>query len=154
VLTLGATESIKYLINNEGKIVSEEFIPARIFQVDRQHNCADGSTLFIGGSNGNIINPTGENVASLNANVNKFIQLPRFTSDEKKAVYLISDNLEMRLEVVDLSNLPTITLLQSLVVPTITYADIIPDGDIIYLLGTSFNSSLPQTFILKYPFPS
>jgi len=154
VLTLGSTESKKYLVNDEGKIVSEELIPARIFQVDRQHNCADGSTLFIGGTNGSIINPAGENVASLNINNNKFIQLPRFTADETKAVYLISDNIEIRLEVVDLSNLPSITILQSFVVPSINYADIIPDGDIIYLLGTNFNSSFPQTFILKYPFPS
>ena len=154
VLTLGASVSKKYMVNSEGKIVSEAVIPARIFQVDRQHNCADGSTLFIGGTNGNIINPAGENVAVLNTSINKFIQLPRFNADETKAVYLISDNIEIRLEVVDLSNLPSITLLQSYVVPSINYADIIPDGDIIYVLGTNFNSSFPQTFILKYPFPS
>jgi len=154
VLTLGANESKKYLVNNEGDIVSEQFIPARIFQLDRQHNCADGSTLFIGGTNGNIINPAGENVATLITNVNSFIQLPRFSADETKVVYLVTANNEIRLEVADLSNLPSITLLQSFVVPTLNYADIIPDGDIIYVLGTNFNSSIPLTFILKYPFPS
>ncbi|HEY3386961.1 MAG TPA: hypothetical protein VGK46_10645 [Saprospiraceae bacterium] len=154
VLTVGLTESTKYLINEEGKVVSSELIPARVVQVDRQHNCDDGNDFFVAGTSGNIINRDGQNVATLNTNVNAVIQLPRFNADQTKLVYLITDNIEIRLEVVDLSNLPTITLLQSLVVPTMSFADVIPDGDIIYLLGTSFNSSFPQSFILKYPFPS
>jgi hypothetical protein len=69
-------------------------------------------------------------------------------------VYLITNNIEVRLEVVDLSDLPAFTVLQSFVLPSLSYADIIPDGEIIYLLGTTFNTSIPQTFILKYPMPS
>jgi hypothetical protein len=37
VLTLGPTESTKYLVDDAGKVVGEESIPARIFQPDRQH---------------------------------------------------------------------------------------------------------------------
>jgi hypothetical protein len=154
VLTLGASESKKYLIDNAGKVSGEEFISARVVQPDQQQSCADGSTLFIGGSNGAVINREGVVVANLNSDVNAFIQLTRLTTDESKAIYLINTNNEIRLEIVDLSNLPSITMLASYVVPIISFADIIPDGDIIYLIGTTFNSSLPQTFILKYPMPS
>jgi hypothetical protein len=153
VLTLGPAESKKYLISETGQIISESFITARAAQPDRQHNCAEGPTLFITPGNGTIVNINGEALANINTNINSFIQLVRLTADESKAVYLLNSNTEIKLEVVDLSNLPTVTLLQSLVVPSVSYADIIPEDDIIYVIGTSFNSSVPQTFILKYPMP-
>jgi hypothetical protein len=73
------------------------------------------------------------------------------TTDENEAVYIISDNGLLRVEVADLSALPLVTVIQSYDIPALTYADLIAEDDIIYLVGTNFNNSQPQTFILKYP---
>lgn len=150
VLSLGSTESRKYLIDDTGMIIGEEFVTARVPQPDQQHSCANGDAIFIGGSNGAVINHEGNTLALLNANPSAFILMSRLSADETKALYLINNNGEMRLQVADLSNLPLISTIGSYEVPSLNYADILEDDEIIYLIGTSFNN-LPQTFILRYP---
>ena len=87
----------------------------------------------------------------INTNINSFVLLTRLTPDENHAVYIITDNGLLRLEVADLSALPVVTVIKSYDIPALTYADLIAEDDIIYLVGTNFNNSQPQTFILKYP---
>jgi hypothetical protein len=151
VLTIAATDAKKYTINDVGKITAIVSVPARIIQPDLQSTCAEGTELFICGREGAVINRDGENKGTLNTDINSFILLTRLTPDETQAVYVISDNGALRLEIADLTNLPLITVIKSFDIPALTYADLIPEQDIIYLLGTNFNNSQPQTFILKYP---
>ncbi len=151
VLTLGQSGSKKYLVSANGFITSEQSILGRIGQPDLQHTCAQGLDLFICGSSGNIINKDGENVASLTISNNSFITMSRLSSDESKAIYIITRNGLTFLEIADISGLPTITVERTIELPILTYSDLIPDEGIIHVIGTTFNSNFPETFILKYP---
>jgi hypothetical protein len=152
VLTLGQNGSKKYTINTNGIILSEQSIPGRISQPDLQHTCAQGSELFIGGNGGDIINRSGENIASLGSGSNNvFVTLARLSPDESKAVYITNKNGLIFLEVADLTALPMITVEKSIELPALTYADLIPDEDIIHVVATTFNTNFAKTFILKYP---
>lgn len=151
VMTIGSTETKKYSIDANGMISASVDVPARILQPDLQSACAEGTDLFICGREGTIINRNGVNVGTLNTDINASILLNRLSIDEKKAIYVINDNGTMRLEIADISQLPVVTLLTTYDLPALTYADVIPEDEIIYLIGTSFNSSQPQTTILRYP---
>jgi hypothetical protein len=151
VITIGAAESKKYSIDTDGKILTSVDVPARILQPDLQSACAEGSELFICGREGTIINKNGTHVGTLNTDLNSTIVLNRLSPDEKKAIYVINDNGTMRLEIADVSQLPEVPLVTTYDLPALNYADVIPDVGIIYLIGTSFNSSQPQTTILRYP---
>lgn len=151
VITIGPSAAKKYSIGTDGKILTSVDVPARILQPDLQATCAEGVDLFICGREGTIINKNGEHTGTLNTDINSSILLNRLSADEKKAIYVINDNGTMRLEIADIAQLPVVTLLKTYDLPALTYADVIPDDDIIYLIGTSFNSSLPQTTILRYP---
>ncbi|MDZ4749390.1 MAG: hypothetical protein SH808_12960 [Saprospiraceae bacterium] len=151
VITIGTSASKKYSIDADGKISGGVDVPARILQPDLQSTCAEGNELFICGREGNIINKNGEPIGSLNTDINSTIILNRLSSDEKKAIYVINDNGFLRLEIADITQLPLITILKSYDLPALNYADVIPEDEIIYLIGTSFNSSQPQTTILRYP---
>ena len=151
VLTLGQTGSKKYTISDNGFILSEQSISGRIGQPDLQHTCAQGNELFIGGNSGDIINRSGENVGSLSSGNNTFVLLVRLSADESKAIYILSKDGLLFLEIADLSALPDITVERTIELPQLTYADLIPDDDIIHVIGTTFNSNFPETFILKYP---
>ncbi len=151
VITIGSSEAKKYSIDTEGKITANVAVPARIVQPDLQSTCAEGIDLFICGREGNIINRNGVNIGTLNTDVNASILLNRLSIDEKKAIYVINDIGTLRLEIVDISQLPVVSILTSYDLPSMSFADVIPDDGIIYLIGTSFNSSQPQTTILRYP---
>ena len=151
VITIGPAEAKKYSIDTNGNIATSEDVPARILQPDVQSTCAEGTDLFICGRDGTIIHRNGVNVGTLNTDPNASILLNRLSTDEKKAIYVINDNGTMRLEIADISQLPNVTLLSTYDLPALSYADVIPEDQIIYLIGTSFNSSLPQTTILRYP---
>jgi hypothetical protein len=152
VITLGELGSKKYTIDNTGKITQEETLTLTLGQPDIQSTCAEGSDYFIGGRLGTIINRNGERVGVLNTLINSFIFINRLSPDETKAVYLISDNNNgFRLEIADISNLPAVTRLESYEVPSLNFSDLLVENDIIYLVGALFNSSQPETFILKYP---
>lgn len=152
VLALGQSESKKYTINSAGKITGEESITSRIPFPDLQTTCAEGNELFIGGQTGTIINRNGERIAALVTDNNSFIQMSRLSPDETKAVYLINNNGISHLEIADLSALPVITVLKSFDLPALSFSDVIPEGEIIYVIGTTFNNSQPQTYILQYPY--
>lgn len=151
VITIGPSEAKKYSIDTDGKILTSVNVPARILQPDLQSTCAEGIDLFICGREGTIINKNGEQTGTLNTDINSSILINRLSADEKKAVYVINDNGAMRLEIADITQLPVVTLLNAFDLPALTFADVIPDDGIIYLIGTSFNSSQPQTTILRYP---
>jgi hypothetical protein len=151
VMTLGQTEAKKYLVDDAGDIISEEFITGRISQPDLQSTCADGTELFIGGRDGSIINRNGENAGRLNADINSFVMISRLSTDETKAIYIVNDTGVNFLKIADLSQLPIVSVLHSYEIPAMNYADLIVEEDIIYLIGTTFNSSQPQTVFLKYP---
>ncbi len=151
VITMGPSEARKYAINAQGKVLSSAAVTARIFQPDLQSTCAEGIDLFICGPEGTIINRDGLNVGTLNTDINASILLNRLSIDEKKAIYVINDNGIMRLEIADITQLPVVTLLTTYDLPALIYADVIPEDEIIYLIGTFFNSSQAQTTILRYP---
>lgn len=151
VMTIGQSAAKKYSIDANGMISASEDVPARISQPDLQSTCAEGNSLFICGREGTIINRNGLNVGTLNTDVNASILMTRLSVDEKKAIYIIIDIGTVRLEIVDISQLPVVTLVKSYDLPSLTYADLIPDDQIIYLIGTSFNNSQAQTTILRYP---
>lgn len=151
VLTIGSNEAKKYTLNDNGEIMAIASVPARIIQPDLQATCAEGTTLFICGREGAIINRNGENVGTLNPDVNSFVLMTRLTPDESQAIYVISENGLPRLEIADLTHLPLVSVVKTFDLPSLTYADLIPEQEIIYVVGTIFNNSQPQTFILKYP---
>lgn len=151
VLMIGPSEAKKYSIEANGMISATVDVPARILQPDLQSTCAEGTDLFICGREGTIINRNGVNVGTLNTDINASILLNRLSIDEKKAIYIINDNGVMRLEIADISQLPLVTLLTTYDLPALSYADVIPEEQIIYVIGTSFNSSQAQTTILRYP---
>lgn len=151
VITIGSSASKKYSIDTDGKILTSVDVPARILQPDLQSTCAEGTDLFICGREGTIISRNGVNVGTLNTDINASILLTRLSMDEQKAIYVINDLGTMRLEIADISQLPVVTILTTYDLPALTYADVIPEDQIIYLIGTSFNSSQAQTTILRYP---
>jgi hypothetical protein len=151
VLTIGTSQAIKYTIDSAGEVISEAPVPGRISQPDLQYACAEGNDLFICGREGTIIKRNGEMAGFLNTDPNAFVMLTRLSPDETKAVYIINENGVQRLEIADLSQLPAVTIVSSFELPTLTYGDIIPEANVIYLLGTAFNGGGPESFILKYP---
>ncbi len=151
ILTLGPAGSKRYTLSTTGFILSEQSIPARIGQPDQQFSCAQGTDIFIGGNKGDIISRDGENIVSLTSGNNNFVVLSRLNQDETKVVYILNRNGNMFLEIADISQLPQVTVERSFELPALTYADVIPEEDLIYVVGTTFSSSLPVTFTLKYP---
>jgi hypothetical protein len=151
VITFGVSSSKKYTINAAGKVLTEEDISTRLNQANLQNTCAQGNELFIADVFGSIFNRDGEKVGALSTNQNTFIQMIRLSPDEKKAIFLANENGIQRLQIADLSNLSSITLLKSFDLPSLNYADIIPEEEIIYVVGSTFNSSQSQTYFLKYP---
>lgn len=151
VITFGVSSSKRYTINAAGKVIIEEDLSTRLSQANLQNTCAQGTELFIADVFGSIFNRNGEKLGALSTSQNVFIQMIRLSPDEKKAIFLSNENGMQRLQIADLSNLPIVTLLQSFDLPSLNYADVIPEEEIIYVVGTSFNSSQAQTYFLKYP---
>jgi len=151
VITIGPSQAIKYTIDAAGEIISEEPVPGRISQPDLQYACAEGNEWFICGREGTIINRNGELAGFLNTDPNAFVTMTRLSPDETKAVYIINENGVQRLEVADLTQLPAVTTVSSFELPALTFGDIIPEENTIYMLGASFNGGGPESFILKYP---
>ena len=151
VITFGVSGSKKYTINATGKVITEEDISAKLSQANLQSTCAQGNELFIADAFGSIFNRNGEKLGALSTNLNTFIQLIRLSPDETKAIFIANENGIQRLVIADLSTLPAITFLKSFDLPSLNYADIIPEDEIIYVVGTTFNNSQAQTYFLKYP---
>lgn len=153
VLETGDAGISRYTIDNIGKITFLETRTPGVVQPGTQSGTAQGKTIFIGGRFGNIIDREGVILASLLTNFNASIVMSRLSEDEKKVAYIVSDNINIRLEVVDISNLQNIRSLASYNIPSANYADMILDGVVIHVFGVSFLSGQAQTFILKYPMP-
>jgi len=151
VITFGVNQSRKYTIDSAGKILSEEAISSHLLQANLQSTCAQGNEVFIADVVGSIFNRNGDRLGALSSNQNVFIQMIRLSPDETKAIFITNENGIQRLNIADLSNLPVVTLLHSYDLPSLNYADIIPENEIIHVIGTTFNSSQPLTYILLYP---
>lgn len=151
VLTLGQSNSKKYLVNTSGQIIGEESLTIRVAQNDLQNTCAEGQTLFICGREGAIINRNGESLGLINTSNNASTQIMRLTADESKVVYTINRNGVFFLEVADLTHLPFVDVLESYSVPAFNYSDIIVEDQVIYLMGAQFLFANGQTIILKFP---
>lgn len=143
----------RYAIDENGRAT---FLGSRtpgITQLGTQSSTASGNNLFISGRLGNILDREGNIVGILNSNINSTIFITRFSQDENKVAYIITDNITMRLEVADISNPDHIAALVSYNVPSASYADLLIDDNIIYTVGLSFATGIAQTFVLKYPMP-
>ena len=151
VITFGVNSSKKYTINATGKVITEDDLSAKLNQANLQFTCAQGNELFIADAFGSIFNRNGEKLGALSTNQNTFIQMIRLSPDESKAIFIANENGVQRLVIADLSNLPVVTMLKSFDLPSLNYGDIIPEDEIIYVVGTTFNSSQAQTYFLKYP---
>lgn len=153
VLETGVTGISRYTIDVNGKITFLETKTPGMSQPGIQSSTAQGNSVFIGGSLGDIIDRDGVVLGSLLDNSNSFIMMSRLSEDEKKVVYIVSDNITIHLEVADISNLQNITILSSYNLPLASYADMIIDGVVINVFGASFSSGLTESFFLKYPMP-
>jgi hypothetical protein len=151
VIAIGSGAARRYVLDELGRITSEEHIPAILHQPDLQGATAEGTTLFIGGGQGTIFNRQGAIIGGLTTSINAPLTMIRLSPDEKKTVYITNNFGIQSLEVADISNLPDVKKLKTFDLPFMNYADMFVADDIIYLIGTNFNGSQPQTFILKYP---
>ena len=143
----------RYSINSAGKITLLDKLTTSIVQPNTQNATAQGSEIFIAGRSGDIIDRDGKIIASLGNDINSFVLMVRLSSDENKAAYIIGDNIRLRLEVVDISNLPNIVPITSFEIPSANYADLIVEDDVMYIMGVSFATGQARTFVLKYPMP-
>ena len=153
VLEVGDNGINRYSINSAGKITLLDKLTTSIVQPNTQNATAQGSEIFIAGRSGDIIDRDGKIIASLGNDINSFVLMVRLSSDENKAAYIISDNIRLRLEVVDISNLPNIVPITSFEIPSANYADLIVEDDVMYIMGVSFATGQARTFVLKYPMP-
>jgi hypothetical protein len=153
VLEAGDNGIYRYSINSAGKITLLNQLTTSITQPNTQNATAQGTEIFIAGRLGEIIDRDGKIIASLGNDINSFILMVRLSSDENKAAYIVSDNVRIRLEVVDISNLPDIETIASFEIPSANYADLILEDEVMYLMGVSFATGQAKTFVLKYPMP-
>ena len=151
VIEIGESFMIKYSIDGTGKIIQTEPIGIGVSQLSTENTIANNDVYFIGGRAGNIVNRNGEILGSLISNVTTTSLLNRFSPDNSKVISIISSNVKTSLDINDISALPVITKVQSFDLPPATYADVIVEDHIIYVLGVTFSSGQAQTFILKYP---
>jgi hypothetical protein len=152
VLEIAENSTWKYTIDATGKIIGSEQLLHGVTQLSSQNTTANNQDYFIGGRFGNIVNRDGEIIASISSGINSFVSMNRFSPDDSKVVSIINDNILIRLEINDVSALPGIETIVSYELPSASYADLIVDENIIYVIGVTFATSQPQTFILKYPY--
>ncbi|HUR31169.1 MAG TPA: hypothetical protein VMZ69_07030 [Saprospiraceae bacterium] len=153
VLEVGDQGMIKYNIDSNGKITKVDSKTIGVVQPGTQNTTAQGTELFIAGRQGDVLDRNGNKVGALTNSLNSFVFMSRLSEDEKKVAYVVSDNVNVRLEIADISNPAHISRLTSFNVPNANYADLIIDDEVLYLIGVSFDSGQAQTFILKYPMP-
>ena len=153
VLEISDNTINRYSIDAAGKAT---FLGSRspgVNQLSTQNSTAKGTGLFIAGRAGNILNRDGDILGALAGGINAFVLIARFSEDEKKAVYIFSDNINISLQVADISNPGNVGSLVSYNIPSANYADLLVDDNIIYIVGVSFATGQAQTFVLKFPMP-
>ncbi len=143
----------RYSIDANGIITFLGTLSYGVSQLSTQNTTARGTDLFIAGRLGNLLDREGNILGALNSNINSSVIMARFSENAKKAIYIISDNVNFRLEVADITNPEHINSLVSYNIPSANYADLVIDDDVIYVVGVSFATGQAQTFVLKYPVP-
>ena len=153
VMEVGDSGIRRYSIASNGQITFLDSKLNAVLQPLSQNTTAQGNEIFIAGRLGEIIDRNGDVVNKLISNINASVFMTRLTGDETKAAYIMSDNVDIKLVIVDLTDLQHIQKIVSYDLPQANYADMILDGNVIYLVGVSFSFGTAQTFSLKYPLP-
>jgi hypothetical protein len=151
VLEISDVAIIQYEVNSVGKVIQSNQISATIFQPATQNTCDVNDEYYIGGRLSTIVNKDAEIITSLESGNNVFSQMSRFSPDGTKAAIIVSDFNVVKLEIFDISNLPSVTKSKTYSLPNATYADLYFRDNVINVVGVNFNSSSPQTFFLKFP---
>ena len=151
VLEIGDLAINKYTIDPLGKITLIEQKPFGITQVNSQNTTANNDDYYIGGRFGTMVDRNAEIVGSITNGINTFVIMSRFSSDNSRLVTIMSDNVGTELVVYDASAMPSISKIVSYTLPQASYADVIIENGIIYVMGITFTGGQSQTFILKYP---
>ncbi len=152
VLEIGESAMMKYSINALGKITQADQILSGVSQLNAQNTTATNDQYFIGGRLGMIVNRNGEIISSLTTDINSFNTMNRFSPDGTKVVSIVNENIKTLLVISDISALPSVSIINSFEIPQASYADVIPEDHVIYLLGVTFTSGQGQTFLTKYPY--
>ncbi|MGB3080245.1 MAG: hypothetical protein WBB31_14260 [Saprospiraceae bacterium] len=151
VIEIGENSMMRYTINTSGNIIQEDLLNTGVSQISTENTTANSDEYFICGRAGSIVNRNGEIIESIVKGVNSVSMINRFSPDKSKVVSIVNSNVKTSLEINDISALPVITNIQSFDLPQATYADVIVEDHIIYVMGVTFASGQSQTFILKYP---
>lgn len=151
VLEIGELGIVRYDINALGKVIQTDQFSTGVNQPSTQNTSDFNDHYFIGGRFSTIVNEEAEVVTSLVSGANTFTQLCRFSPDGSKAAIIVNNVNVVELQVFDISNLPAASKLQTYNLPNATYADLYYRDHAIHTVGVSFNSSSPQTFLLKFP---
>ncbi|MGB4847512.1 MAG: hypothetical protein WBP41_06305 [Saprospiraceae bacterium] len=151
VIEIGETSMMKYSINQTGNIIQSDPLSTGVSQISTENTTANSDEYFICGRAGSIVNRNGEIVESIVKGINSVSLINRFSPDKSKVVSIVNTNVQTTLTINDISALPVITNIQSFDLPQATYADVIVEDHIIYVIGVTFASGQSQTFILKYP---
>jgi len=151
VMEIGDAGIIRYEINAAGKVVNSDSYITGAQQPNTQNTCDINDEYYVGGRFATIINKDADVITNLISGANSFTQLCRFSPDGSK-VALITNNVNVvELQVFDISDLPATSKIQTYNLPNVTYADMFYKDNAINVIGVSFNSSSPQTFLLKFP---
>lgn len=153
VIALELTEGgiTRYTINDLGKITSTSQFLGGVPQINIQVTCDANNTHYIGGRFSTLVNKEGEVITSLNLGANEFSLLSRLSADGTRAAVINQEAISFKLDIYDLTQLPSAPLLQSYDLPSANYSDIWIEDDVIHVVGTDFNTGSGRTFILKFP---
>jgi len=151
VLEISDVAINRYEVNSVGKVTHSDQFSTSIFQPSTQNTCDISNDYYIGGRLSTIVNKDAEIITSLESGNNVFSQMSRFSPDGTKVAIIVSDLNAVKLDLFDISNLPTVTLLKTYSLPNATFADLYFKDNVINVIGVNFNSSSPQTFFLKLP---
>lgn len=141
----------KYSMDSNGKLILLDTKPNGIQQLNTQNTNANSSEYYVAGRFGNIVDRNGDIVGALHSNPNEVVVMSRFSEDEKKLAYIINNFAGFRLEIVDASNINSLTNLSTYDLPNSNFAELFIEEEIVYVVGVSFDSGFARTFILKFP---
>ena len=151
VLEIGDAGIIRYNINSLGKVVTSDQFITGAQQPGTQNTCDVNDEYYVGGRFATIINKDASVITNLASGLNSFTQLCRFSPDGSEVALIINNVNLVELQIFDISDLPATSKIQTYNLPVATYADMFYKDNAINVIGVSFNSSSPQTFLLKFP---
>lgn len=151
VMEIGDAGIIRYEINAVGKVVNSDQFTIGAQQPNTQNTSDTNDEYFVGGRFATIVSKDAEVITSLASGANSFTQLCRFSPDDSKVALIANNNNVVELQIFDINDLPATSKVKFYNLPSATYADLFYKDNAIHVIGVSFNSSSPQTFLLKFP---